>query len=82
MSVTLLTPDTNTSHRVSHVSRPPGELVAALLAMLAEVSTQEAKSVWTELEGSPLLPYLALPESSGEQLKKRKPLLSISTINF
>ncbi|MPC28492.1 Nucleoporin NUP188 [Portunus trituberculatus] len=58
--------------RVSHVSRPPGELVAALLAMLAEVSSQEAKSVWTELEGSPLLPYLALPESSASGAKRGK----------
>ncbi|XP_063878682.1 nucleoporin NUP188-like isoform X2 [Scylla paramamosain] len=58
--------------RMSHVSRPPGVLVAALLAMLAEVSTQEAKNVWTELEGSPLLPYLALPESSASEAKRGK----------
>lgn len=56
--------------RVSHVSRPPSELVAALLAMLAEVATQEAKSVWAELEGSPLLPYLAFSETTASEAKR------------
>lgn len=61
--------------RVSQVSRPPGELVAALLEFLAEVATQKPKQVWAELEGSPLLPFLSTPQSAGFKRGKADPFI-------
>lgn len=38
--------------------RPPGELVAAMLEMLAEAAAEQPAQVWNELEGNQLLPSL------------------------
>lgn len=51
--------------RISQVSRPPGQLVATLMEFLTEVSTQDPKLVWNELESCPLLPFLAAPHKYG-----------------
>ncbi|XP_045596083.2 nucleoporin NUP188 isoform X2 [Procambarus clarkii] len=61
--------------RVSQVSRPPGALVAALLGFLSEVATQQPKLVWTELEGSPLLPFLSTSQTAEIKRGKVDPFL-------
>lgn len=40
--------------------RPPGELVAAMLEMLAEAAAEQPAQVWNELEGNQLLPSLPI----------------------
>lgn len=61
--------------RVAQVTRPSGELVAALLQFLAEVAAQDPKLVWAEIEGSPLLPFLAASETTGLKRGKVDPFL-------
>lgn len=45
---------------MSQVWRPPGELVAAMLEMLAEAAAEQPAQVWNELEGNQLLPSLPI----------------------
>lgn len=61
--------------RISQVSRPPGQLVATLMEFLTEVSTQDPKLVWNELESCPLLPFLAAPHKYGAKKGKVDPFL-------
>ncbi|KAK4289871.1 hypothetical protein Pmani_027800 [Petrolisthes manimaculis] len=53
--------------RVSQVWRPPGELVAAMMEMLAEAAAERPAQVWNELEGNQLLPSLPLTASGSQQ---------------
>ncbi|CAL4145683.1 unnamed protein product, partial [Meganyctiphanes norvegica] len=61
--------------RVAGMNKAPAALVGGILAMLAQVAVQDPKSVWTQLEGCALLPFLSTPHTGAVKRNKSDPFL-------